>query len=83
MNTEAGVRPGIRHRCGIREGLPSVGRLIAMVTGSMCPLGDGPGLTTPPGALRHSTTVAGSTIATVGVGRLDQSMLDLSMRQRL
>jgi hypothetical protein len=40
-------------------------------------------LTMLPGASRHSTTVDGFTIATVGVGRLDHSMLDLSTRQLL
>jgi hypothetical protein len=60
----------------------AAGRLTAMATGPGSAPGAGPGSTMRRGALRHSTTVAGSASAAAGAGRRAPMCAARSMRRR-
>src|SRR5215469_6166315 len=79
MASGAKFRPMVR--CGFRQSRPG-GRRTVMVTGYGLTRGDGPGWTTPRGALRPFTTADGRTSAATGDGSRVHTMRVLSGRPR-
>ena len=72
----------ITDRSGFPPRCPRIGPLTVSVIGPRLRLEAGPGSTTSPGALRRSTTAAGSMSRGAGAGRRARFRPSWSMRQR-